>query len=126
MAVNTNEQFPYCGIVIHGLHNGEAFGFPSANIRLVGDKVIDTGVYAVQVSVAGAIHNGMLYAGTRPTLGLSQHTIEIHIFNFHRDIYGEVISFKIIKKIREEQRFFSVTELIKQLNYDREQIKKMF
>lgn len=117
--------FPYCGTVIHGLHHGEDFGFPSANIQLAGDEVIATGVYAVQVNIAGIVHNGMLYVGTRPTLGLSQRTIEIHIFNFDRDIYGETVAFKIIHKVREEHKFSSVAELIKQLKHDKEQIKKM-
>lgn len=115
----------YQGTVIHGLHNGHTFGFPTANIRLAEHPFIDSGVYAVRVMVVNKTYNGMLYVGTRPTLNLTQTTIEINIFDFTQDIYNQKISFSIVQKIRDEAHFASTEELIQQLHHDRKQIEQI-
>lgn len=106
------------GRVIHGLHNGDAFGFPTANVQLDNISDVKKGVYAVIVKVTDKMYKGMLYVGTRPTLHLKSLTFEIHIFNFHRDIYGQEISFSIVEKIRNEKRFANTDALVEQLKKD--------
>lgn len=110
------------GTVIRGLHNGSLFGFPTANIRLSGGVMPAAGVYAARLLVDGQSHNGMLYAGTRPTLKMTQPTVEIHLFDFNGDIYGKCVRFEIVRKIRDEQTFPSVGALIEQLHHDKQEI----
>lgn len=115
----------YQGTVIHGLHNGHTFGFPTANIRLAEHQFIESGVYAVRVKVANQVYNGMLYVGTRPTLHLTQTTIEINIFDFSQDIYNQSITFSIVQKVRNEVHFATTKDLIQQLYNDRKQIEQI-
>lgn len=114
------------GKVIHGLHNGDSFGFPTANVQLDKGSDIKKGVYAVIVKVAEKMYKGMLYVGTRPTLHLKSLSFEIHIFNFHRDIYGQPISFSIVEKIRNEKRFANTDALIEQLKKDKAAVMEIF
>lgn len=117
----------YSGKVIKGLQNGRTFGFPTANILLdEGNIAPSNGVYAVSVKVRQQELKGMLYVGTRPTLDLINTTIEIYLFDFKEDIYDQKLDFTIEKKIREEQKFASVQELIEQLKKDKEQIINYF
>ena len=108
----------YSGIVIHGLHNGESLGFPTANVQLPEDVHIAKGVYAVWVYIEGKRHEGMLYVGTRPTLSLSELTYEINIFDFEGDLYGQELAFVIVKQLRPEQVFESRDALSAQLAKD--------
>lgn len=113
-------QGPFFGTVIHGLHNGEGFGFPTANIQLDTPQDIDLGVYAVTLQVDQQHLSGMMYVGTRPTLNLSELSLEIHLFDFKGDLYGKSVSFIIVDKIRDEERFNSTDELIQQLYLDKQ------
>ncbi len=112
----------YSGTVVKGLQNGRKFGFPTANIALdAGSEIPDKGIFAVFVEWNSNRYQGMLYVGTRPTIRLSNLSIEIHIFNFDRDIYREHITFTIEKKIREERDFKTIEALIAQINRDRDE-----
>lgn len=113
-------QGPFFGTVIHGLHNGEGFGFPTANIQLENPEDIELGVYAVTLLVDQLSLKGMMYVGTRPTLNLSELSLEIHLFDFKGDLYGKSVSFIIVDKIRDEERFNSTDELIQQLYLDKQ------
>lgn len=119
MSPTLESEIWYNGIVGHGLHNGERFGFPTANVFLHESIELDKGVYAVRVCVDGQALKGMLYVGTRPTLNLNDITLEINIFDFNEDIYGKEIMFSIVQKIRSEQKFSSINELIQQLERDK-------
>ena len=114
------------GVVVQGLQNGRKFGFPTANVELNGENDIENGVFAVEVLVKGEKYHGMMYSGTRPTLGLSEKTIEIHVFDFSNDIYGEKISFTIEKKISKEQKFEDTEELKKNIEHYKEEVLKYF
>lgn len=113
-------QGPFFGTVIHGLHNGESFGFPTANIQLENPEDVELGVYAVTLLVDQLSLKGMMYVGTRPTLNLSELSLEIHLFDFKGDLYGKSVSFIIVDKIRDEERFNSTDELIQQLYLDKQ------
>jgi len=114
------ENTTYYGKVIHGLHNGESFGFPTANVLLNQPCTIAYGVYAVTVSIDNQTLKGMLYVGTRPTLNLSEQSLEINIFDFSGDLYDRDIAFTIVAKIRDEVKFNNVDELIRQLHQDKQ------
>ena len=106
------------GTVIQGYGNGRKFGFPTANVQPDSPVSIDKGVYAAWVKFNRKRYKGMLYVGTRPTLGLESLTYEIHLINQSPNLYGKRIAFKAVFKIGEEKRFKSQQELIAALyNY---------
>ena len=116
----------YCGTIVQGLQLGRTFGYPTANVALDTPKSIPAnGVYAVKVGLNKQIYNGMLYVGTRPTLKMSETTIEIHLFDFNEQVYNAHITFEIVEKIREEREFQSTEQLVNQIHQDYENIKKI-
>jgi len=117
------------GKVVGGLQLGRKLGYPTANIRPGSDgKLLPRrGVYAVDVCIEGhETARGMLNIGTRPTLQhtdaaaqtAQQQSIEVHIFDFHQDIYSENIEIRFRKFIREEREFPTLELLQKQLARD--------
>jgi len=117
----------FIGHVIQGNQNGRKYGFPTANI-LLKDKTIsiDSGVYAVEVILKNTTLQGMLYVGTRPTLNLQDISVEIHLFNFDQEIYGQEVSFHILKKFHEDKKFNSIQELISAIERYKEEILIFF
>jgi len=113
------------GTVIHGLGNGQKLGFPTANIEPDVPLELGKGVYAVRVNMEGKAYNGMLYVGTRPTLGLESITYEIHLFGIHKKLYGKKLAFRVIRKMREEKRFPTPSKLIEALQNDKKQIQQL-
>ena len=114
----------YSGTVAHGLQNGRAFGYPTANLTDVTPLLrLTPGVYAAQVRVRGDEYGAMLYVGTRPTLGLTESTLEIHLFDYAGDLYGISLEFALFGKVRDERKFPSVSELVAQLRRDEAEIR---
>ncbi len=107
------------GRVAHGDKRGRTIGFPTANIHLHRHKVPLSGVYAVQLfGVEGEPIEGVANVGIRPTVGGSQALLEIHLFDFDRDIYGEHVQIFFLSKIRKEQKFNELSELQAQIARD--------
>ncbi len=114
--------YSFSGKVVKGFEVGRKIGFPTANLELVDiEKMIPTpGVYAVDVNLDGRILRGMMNIGVRPTLENGNHTsMEVHIFDFDADIYHQIIEVSFLKKIRDEQKFASVEDLVEQLKADK-------
>ncbi len=113
-------QFSIRGNVIYGLQNGRVMGFPTANIDYKNFFLPKNGVYFVNVIVEGVPYLGMANIGHNPTIDYQDKVrLEVNIFNLDDDIYGENIEVYFIKRIRDEKRFKSVDELIKQLKEDK-------
>lgn len=111
------------GTVVSGYRVGRKIGFPTANLRVDNpDKLVPSdGVYAVHVTVEGQIYGGMLSIGYRPTMANgTNRSIEVNIFNFHSDIYEQVIRLSFVHYLRPELKFNSIDELITQLHKDAE------
>jgi riboflavin kinase/FMN adenylyltransferase len=116
--------YPYSiqGSVIEGFKNGRAIGFPTANIDTHDpDKLIPAiGVYAVWVEWNERKLKGMMNIGHRPTLENGQNiSLEVHIIDFHEDIYHQFLKIEFIHKIREEQKFNGIDALKEQLQKDK-------
>ena len=113
------------GQVVNGFHIGHTMGFPTANLQVAPEKLIPAdGVYAVMVELDGEQHQGMLNIGTRPTLANSdERSIEVHIFDFHNNIYDKELRLSLVKRTRGEVRFASKEQLILQLQQDAAEIK---
>ena len=110
------------GVVVSGNRLGRTIGFPTANMQLYEPlKLIPAvGVYAVEVGTLGRKYLGMSNIGVRPTVGTGNAlTVETNIFDFDEDIYGLDITIRFIRRIREEKRFPSLTELKAQLLEDK-------
>ena len=111
------------GEVVKGNQNGQKIGFPTANISLINEvKIIPkNGVYAVNVIAKGKEYQGMLNIGYRPTvLGNNLLSVEVNLFNFSENLYGDKIKVEFIKRIREEIKFESLESLKFQLQKDKE------
>lgn len=116
-----NYYFGLTGIVVKGNHLGHQIGFPTANIKVLdSNKLIPAnGVYGVRVKYKEEIYKGMLNIGMRPTIGGVEKTIEVHIIDFERDLYGEELTIYIYSWIREEQKFEHMDALKLQLEQDK-------
>jgi riboflavin kinase/FMN adenylyltransferase len=110
------------GTVSHGDKRGRDLGFPTANIVLDGLLLPKFGVYAVEVEVLSGPHagtyGGAASIGIRPTFGINAPNLEVYIFDFSGDIYGEEISVALVEFLRGEVRFEDVDSLVAQMNKD--------
>lgn len=121
------ERFTLSGKVIHGKSLGNKIGFPTANF-LIEDplKIIPkSGVYAVEVLLeSGERKGGMMNIGIRPTVDNDfNNKMEVHIFDFEEDLYGQEISVSLFKRMRDEIQFDSLESLINQLQKDEQNIR---
>jgi len=115
-------NFFFEGIVIKGDQLGRKLGYPTANLEYTdSDKIhMGHGVYASYTEVDGHIYKSMLSIGTRPTLENSIERVEINLFDFDRQIYGETIRVIVKQYLRAQERYASLEELQKQLAIDKE------
>lgn len=111
--------YPYYikGKVVSGFHIGRKIGFPTANIEVDEDKLVPmNGVYSVKVGE----RRGMMNIGFRPTLDNGpQRSIEVHIFDFADNLYGQELKIEFMKFLRPERKFEGIEDLIKQLEQDK-------
>ena len=116
------------GKVVHGFHNGRGLGFPTANVGEIDPDVLlpHNGAYAVLAHVGGRQLQGMTNIGRRPTLDNgTQLSIEVNLFDFEEDIYGEDISLEFISFLRLEFKMCGLDELKRQLTKDRDNAKAL-
>jgi riboflavin kinase/FMN adenylyltransferase len=117
------EPFQLNGLVVHGQALGKSLGFPTANILIDNPYKIlpKSGVYLVRCSVLGENYFGMMNIGNRPTIASlrgQKLSIEIHIFDFRKDIYDQSLQVELLQFIREETKFTSNNALAAQLKKD--------
>ncbi len=120
---------PYClhGLIVDGNKLGRVIGFPTANIQLSEpDKLIPgNGVYAVLASIEKETYKGMMNIGTRPTVDGQEVKLEVHLFNFHKDIYTKNIQIAFIERLRDEEKFADLELLKTKLTSDAIQALKL-
>ena len=114
-------SFTFSGIVSKGKGRGKVMGFPTANIILENkNKIIPKfGVYAVNILYNKIRYKGMLNIGMNPTFNNQEPSIEVHIFDFNKEIYGSKLSIELIDRIRNEKKFNNPDELKNQLAIDK-------
>lgn len=115
--------YPYMisGKVVEGDKRGRTIGYPTANLS-IGNKekmLPSDGVYAVTVLVKGHVFKGMMNIGYRPTVSGTFRSVEVNIFDFSEEIYGETLQVMVHRFIRSEQRFPSLDALKAQLHQDK-------
>ena len=113
-------HFMLNGTVVNGKQLGGKIGFPTANISIKEDyKLIPKmGVYVVKSKIDNNTIFGMMNIGFRPTLEGKHQTIEVHFFNFEKDLYNQNLTIEILYFLRDEEKFGSVEKLILQLKED--------
>jgi riboflavin kinase/FMN adenylyltransferase len=97
---------------------GKLLGIPTANVNLHDELCPKTGIYAVTGECRGQPFKGVANIGYSPTFENHEFTVEVHIFDFDDDIYGEIIRVNFVKRIRDEIKFANIPELIDQINKD--------
>jgi len=115
------------GKVVKGQQLGRTIGYPTANIRVPEPyKLIPAdGVYAVRATYGGNLYQGMLNIGVRPTVDGLTRTIEVHLFDFDQDLYGQELTIHFEARIRQEQKFAGMEELKRQLSKDKEDARRL-
>jgi riboflavin kinase/FMN adenylyltransferase len=131
----TNEflgrSFQCSGVVVEGQKIGRTMGFPTANIDLNNQHKIlpKDGVYAVRVKINGTSYNGMMNIGMNPTVVSEDSTekkVEVHLFDFDADIYGEHVAVFLYRYIRNEKTFSNLEALKSQLKHDSKEVRNFF
>ena len=115
------------GLVVHGRGEGHRIGFPTANLapESVATILPKSGVYAVKVRSKGVkeserkVFSGMMNIGTRPTYDGTTLSLEVHLFDFDGDLYGQTLTIDFLRRIRDEQPFESPEALRRQLEKDK-------
>ncbi len=120
-------DYSISGKVVYGNRIGRTLGFPTANIELEDEyKLISAvGVYACKVDHHGVIYKGMGNIGYRPTIDRGNLTIEVNIFDFDQEIYGDRIIIYFLERIRDEVKFDNLAALREQLIIDRGRVQEI-
>lgn len=111
------------GTVVHGDKRGRTIGFPTANVDTADHYLLPPpGVYSVRFFVKGKWHDGVCNVGYKPTFygeNSKKLSIEVHVFDFHEDIYGEHVIVEWHEHLRKERKFSSANELVAQIEKDK-------
>jgi riboflavin kinase/FMN adenylyltransferase len=110
--------YAIAGTVVEGYQKGRELGFPTANVRSADELMPGRGVYAVTVEWRERCYEGVANIGFNPTFARTQLSLEVHLFNFAEQLYGETVEVSFVKKIRDECTFPSVADLVKQISHD--------
>ncbi|NQV85653.1 MAG: bifunctional riboflavin kinase/FAD synthetase [Woeseiaceae bacterium] len=114
------------GRIVQGRQVGRTLGFATANVDLRRRLSAVTGIFAVRVSgLREGRVDGVASVGTRPTFNLTKPILEVHLFNFNREIYGEYIHVDFVAHLRDEERFESIDELVAQMREDAENARSI-
>jgi riboflavin kinase/FMN adenylyltransferase len=121
-------EFFFTGVVVHGDKLGRELGYPTANLKITDEEKIipGNGIYAVYATLindpadtAAPRLKGMMSIGFRPTVDGRKRVIEVNLFDFNNEIYNRSLRVYVKKYLREEVKFDSLPELVKQIDQDK-------
>jgi riboflavin kinase / FMN adenylyltransferase len=116
-------EFFFSGTVVHGDKLGRKLGYPTANLKIADEEKIipGNGIYAVYASLHGINKRlkGMMSIGFRPTVDGKKRVVEVNLFDFNDEIYDQTLKVYVKKYLREEIKFDSLDELVKQIDQDK-------
>jgi len=120
-------RFAVLGTVANGRRLGRTLGYPTANLRLDPDCGLRNGIYAVRLRRAdGSVHDGVASFGNRPTVEVhGEPLLEVHLFDFSGDLYGETVSVSLFDFLRAEERFSDLDLLKTQMRRDEAQARSV-
>ena len=113
-------EYTILGTVTRGDNLGKKIGFPTANLSAHSEQFPPNGVYAAEARLDSELHRGVVNLGIRPTVssGKSDRVLEIHLFDFNRDIYGQDVEVRFLKFLRPEKKFENLDALVQQIRQD--------
>ncbi len=120
-------DYTILGTVVHGEALGNKIGFPTANLSAHSEQFPPNGVYLAEAWMGGVRYHGVINLGVRPTVARCQphRTLEIHLLDFERDIYGQDMEVRFLHYLRAERKFESVTALKQQIEMDVSQARAL-
>ena len=120
-AVNAllGRHFHIHGNVIHGDERGRVLGFPTANMKIEPEQaMLPAGIYACYAVAEGKKYKAVTNIGTNPTFNGKNLHMEVHILDFHEDLYEKDLQVEFVKKIRNEEKFSGIDALVAQITQD--------
>jgi riboflavin kinase / FMN adenylyltransferase len=117
------------GIVVHGDKRGRTIGFPTANVETKDEYILPPlGVYAVKIKIGENWYEGVCNVGYKPTFNKEalRVSVEVHVFDFNKDIYGELVIVEWHQYLRKEQKFSGIEELVTQIEKDKQTALEYF
>lgn len=117
------------GIVVHGDKRGRTIGFPTANVDIMDEYIIPPlGVYAVKIKIGESWYEGVCNIGYKPTFNKEalKVSVEVHVFNFNKDIYSQQVTVQWHQYLRKEQKFSGIDELVSQIERDKQNAIEYF
>jgi riboflavin kinase / FMN adenylyltransferase len=112
------------GAVVHGMQQGQAMGWPTANLLVPPDRVMPPdGVYAARTVYGAQTYDAIAYIGTRPTFGVGERLIEVNLLDQTYDLYGQEVTVQFVTRLRGDHTFASAEALSKQIACDVEQAR---
>jgi riboflavin kinase/FMN adenylyltransferase len=119
VATLLGREFSLSGTVVVGNRQGRELGFPTANLDVNPEMMIpNDGIYATWAVIGGQRLPSATSIGIRPTFGLRDRVIEVHVMDFNQDIYGAEIGVEFVDKLRDQETFTSVEALVEQIGQD--------
>jgi riboflavin kinase/FMN adenylyltransferase len=119
-------QYTILGTVTRGDGLGKKIGFPTANLSAHSEQFPPNGVYLAEAWLDGVLHHGVVNLGYRPTVSHeSNRVLEIHLFDFNQDIYGQDVEVRFVQYLRSEKKFESIDALVRQIDLDVRQARQL-
>lgn len=120
-------RFTMQGEVIYGSQLGRKLGYPTANIKPGAEPCPLSGVFAVRTRMEKEVEwrDSVASLGTRPAVGGTDFLLEVHVFDFSAELYGQQIDVEFVAKIRDEEHFDSMNELVAQMKIDEAQARRV-
>jgi riboflavin kinase/FMN adenylyltransferase len=106
------------GEVVHGDKRGRELGYPTANLRLDPSCALRHGIYAVRIGIGDRRYDGVASFGRRPMFDVGTVLLEVFLFNFSGDLYGQTIDIAFIDWIRHELKLDTIDELVRRMDED--------
>lgn len=118
--------FRLIGRVVAGDQRGRTIGYPTANLQVADGLVVPgSGVYAARVGYGEDSHSGVVNVGNRPTFGGGQSVVEAHLLDFRGDLYDAELTLDFVRRLRAEQKFPGIDELVQAIAQDVEQTRQV-
>lgn len=118
-------NFSLEGTVVVGNRRGRELGFPTANVDCPRDLMLPgDAIYATWAYVDGERHRSATSIGVRPTFGLTERVVEVHLLDFSGDLYGKRMQVEFVAKLRDQETFQGLEELVAQIQRDVEQAEQ--
>ncbi len=119
-------EYTILGTVTRGDNLGKEIGFPTANLSAHSEQFPPNGVYVAEARIDGEQYRGVINLGIRPTVssGKSERVLEIHLFDFNRDIYGHDVEVRFLRFLRPEKKFENLDALVQQIRQDVQQARE--